>query len=580
LTNKLKRNGWLFVEHASMAKALVRVLEGMNQAVEDGEEYSPTQDVPDLSVFDRHFINNINRMVRVDLSASRIPRFILNELTYALNKKIRFQYDSTSKSLFYTWRPHFSRRACTIFLSATTTLEYLENQLDDKIDVVLGEQFYVQRENLRVVQLLSLSGSRQRLLNTTKEKMSIGDAAYRENLRLTLKLLLKQYPDKRIVIATSLGGKSELKGNNAQEKPLTQADRKGKVIQMLKRYPERANNWIAEDVGVDKNTVAKYREELESMCEIHTLNYFIRKDGKRYPRSISQSNESVSQIAKLDKLIGKDGKAGCQTDRLEPQSLSADDYGWAKVRIIEMLQDVAQECDKTLVPVTVEDLEAERQFSDDDIPVLHFGMLGTNLLKDFDILLEINAHYYSPDVIIEDFKTEFGVELRKDRFVKRDKVFRTVDKEYIVKAWEYDDPNYPDLTRDVNLYIQNNSEGDMMQLEGRILRGEDAFKLIVRLHNVNIKPYADAVYRSWGSMLKSEFGYVKPKELKGKALEVHEWLGENMSGQEFTVKELMTALGGYRRSYQRILQQLETVGCVKITKKGQRGGSETAWILA
>jgi len=404
LTAKLKGKGLLFVEHVDKAEAIVRVLEGMDRAVNEKEEYITTFDAPNLPIFNRHFINSINRMVRVNLKASRIPRFILNELTYALNKKLRLRYDGVEEALFYTWRPVFSKRACTIFLSATTSEAYLENQLASEIDVVLGEQFYVERKNLRVVQLMNLSGSRQRLMNTTRGSMSEGDFIYRENLRLTLRLVLEKYPEHRIAIATSLGGKT----------------------------PDR-------------------------------------------------------------------------------------DYGWAKERIINMLTDVAQDCGKTLVPVTVEDLENERQFAIDEIPVLHFGMLGTNLLKDFPILLEINAHYYSPDVIIEDFKTEFGVELRKDRFVKREKVFRTVDMEYIVKGWEYDDPNYPDLTREVNLYIQNNSFADMEQLEGRILRGEDTFKLIIRLHNVNISPYPDAVYKSWRMMLRKEFGYIKPKELKGKA---------------------------------------------------------------
>ncbi len=464
LTNKLIGKGLLFAEHAIVAEYLVKVLEGMDKALSERDEYSPRFDIPHLPVFDRQFINTINRMVRVDLSASRIPRFILNELTYALKKGLRFRYDGAYNALFYTWRPVFSQRACTIFLSATTDKEYLENQLGEKVDIVLGEQFYVNRENLRVVQLMNLSGSRQRLMNTTRGLMSQGDFIYRENLRLTLKLLLKKYPEHKIVIATSLGGKTE----------------------------------------------------------------------KR-------------------------------------------DYGWAKERIINMLRDVADECGKTLVPVTVEDLENERQFTIDEIPVLHFGMLGTNLLKDFQILLEINAHYYSPDVIIEHFKTEFGVELRKDRFVKQQRVFKTIDKEYEVKGWTYDDKKYPELTEEVNLYIQNNSQADMEQLEGRILRGEDTFKSIIRLHNVNIKPYPNAVYKSWQTMFKKEFGYA---ELKGKAKQVYEWLVANASVGEFTVKELVAALGGYRQNHLRILQQLEAMGYIKITKKGQRGGSETAWMLA
>ena len=40
---------------------------------------------------------------------------------------------------------------------------------------------------------------------------------------------------------------------------------------MLTLHPERGDNWIAEDMGVSKNTVAKYREELESGCQIDRL---------------------------------------------------------------------------------------------------------------------------------------------------------------------------------------------------------------------------------------------------------------------------------------------------------------------
>ena len=150
----------------------------------------------------------------------------------------------------------------------------------------------------------------------------------------------------------------------------------------------------------------------------------------------------------------------------------------------------------------------------------------------------------------------------------------------VVKSWEYNDPKNPDLTREVNLYIQNNSMADMEQLEGRILRGEDTFKLIIRLHNVNIRPYPDEVYKSWQTMLKEEFGYIKPKELKGKAKETYEWLVENARGREFTAQELVDGLGGYKRNYWRTLRQLETMGCVKETKKGQQGrGNTSVWML-
>lgn len=69
-------------------------------------------------------------------------------------------------------------------------------------------------------------------------------------------------------------------------KPLTRAERRKAVERMLKLHTERANNWIAQDMGVSENTVKKYRGELESGSQIATLEKFIGKDGKEYPREI------------------------------------------------------------------------------------------------------------------------------------------------------------------------------------------------------------------------------------------------------------------------------------------------------
>ncbi len=90
-----------------------------------------------------------------------------------------------------------------------------------------------------------------------------------------------------------LGGYDDAKeyaaiANLKHGKPLTRAERGKAVEVMLKLHTERSDSWIADDMGVSKNTVAKYREELESGCQIDRLNKLIGRDGKEYPREIKQ----------------------------------------------------------------------------------------------------------------------------------------------------------------------------------------------------------------------------------------------------------------------------------------------------
>lgn len=83
--------------------------------------------------------------------------------------------------------------------------------------------------------------------------------------------------------------------NLKRRKPLTKVERRKAIERMLKLHPERSNSWIAEDMGVSKNTVGKYREELETGCQIDRLNKFIGRDGKEYPREIKQPKQKDSK---------------------------------------------------------------------------------------------------------------------------------------------------------------------------------------------------------------------------------------------------------------------------------------------
>ena len=89
-----------------------------------------------------------------------------------------------------------------------------------------------------------------------------------------------------------------------------------------------------------------------------------------------------------------------------------------------------------------------------DVPVLHHGMLGTNLFSDIEVLIVLNAHYYNPYAIIAGVKTQFGIELNLRCFKKRQATFKTLAEEYTVSRWGYFDQEQPDNTEGDGVIVQ------------------------------------------------------------------------------------------------------------------------------
>jgi hypothetical protein len=57
------------------------------------------------------------------------------------------------------------------------------------------------------------------------------------------------------------------------------------IAEFLKLYPERANGWVADDLGTTNETVSKIREDLESKSKIDFEEVLISRDGRRFGRS-------------------------------------------------------------------------------------------------------------------------------------------------------------------------------------------------------------------------------------------------------------------------------------------------------
>jgi len=197
-------------------------------------------------------------------------------------------------------------------------------------------------------------------------------------------------------------------------------------------------------------------------------------------------------------------------------------------------------------PVSAKDLEKGKlPVSPRWIPVYHHGILGTNLLKDFDVLVEINAHYFNSADVECGVREVFGKDVDLSLKQKQSTTFKAMVNGEIV---EYPSARYIHPDADVELYLLAQERAVLIQGEGRVLRGEDLPLTIYRLHNVNIKPYPDAVYSSWKGMFLGEFGFA---ELKGRTKEVWDWILNHANHESFAVSQIANALGCDRKNIKR-----------------------------
>lgn len=239
-----------------------------------------------------------------------------------------------------------------------------------------------------------------------------------------------------------------------------------------------------------------------------------------------------------------------------------------KESIIKMLNPIADEAGRQLSPITTKDLEEDNIPSGIKcIPVIHYGIQGTNLFADYDVLIELNGHYYHQQAIIDGVHKLHGIDISETKPVKVEVPFKTWDKEYTVERYIHSDDR-------VRLYIEATQMADIQQTEGRILRGEDTPKIIYRLHNVNVHPYPDRIYKSWSTMFQVEFNH---STITGKLAQVLEWIQDNIDqGQEFTTKQVADDIGGYVRNLNsRYMSKLQELGHIENVAQGR--GTETRW---
>ena len=399
---------------------------------------------------DNHTLYVIERGIAIQLLSDKtlkIPRLILKEIAYAYNNKIPLEYDAETHSFRYSWQAKFSKDSTVIFLSATTPKEYLEKSLDLKIDRVIGDDMYVNRDNLHIAQLLSVTGGRDKVLR---------DTSFQANLKRFFALACDKHKDQKICVLTSLND---------------------------------------------------------------------RGDGTAFKKDV-----------------------------------------------MKLLQNATPE-NRQFYPVSAKDLEKGKlPKSPRWIPVFHHGILGTNLFKDFDVLVEINAHFFNNKDVKKGVREAFGKEVDLSDKQKQSITFKAMIDGEIVG---YPSARFIHPCPDVELYLCAQEKAVLIQGEGRLLRGEDVPKVIYRLHNVNIQPYPGAVYPSWKSLFLREFGFA---DLKGRTKEAWDWILEHANKERFACSQIAEGLGCDTRNIRRYaIKTLLSLN--KIKKLPAEAGSEQIYAV-
>jgi len=142
-----------------------------------------------------------------------------------------------------------------------------------------------------------------------------------QRLRACRELGIKNYPRRVIGGLDDQGKRHHAIKANCLRRQLTRQQRRDLIADELRRNPRQSNRFLAELVGVDKNTVRSVREHLRTGGEIPLLNPREGKDGKTYrPSSIFAATPAAARMAQ--NLLNELGDDVPEGKHLSPRSAS------------------------------------------------------------------------------------------------------------------------------------------------------------------------------------------------------------------------------------------------------------------
>ena len=119
-------------------------------------------------------------------------------------------------------------------------------------------------------------------------------------LQICKELGIKDYPK---VIRAGMSESEKLthaRKLNIARRHLTSEQKRGLIQAQLKETPEKSNVQIAKSLGVTDKTVAAQREKLEATSEIPKLDKTVGADGKERPRQVTRKPVSVFNPTKKE----------------------------------------------------------------------------------------------------------------------------------------------------------------------------------------------------------------------------------------------------------------------------------------
>jgi len=90
---------------------------------------------------------------------------------------------------------------------------------------------------------------------------------------------------------------------NVKRRHLSTAQKRALIEQELKRMPDISNHWIAENLGIDEKTVLATRKRLESTSEIPKLTKLRGKDGRQRASQYSQVMANTPREVEIARQI-------------------------------------------------------------------------------------------------------------------------------------------------------------------------------------------------------------------------------------------------------------------------------------